>query len=218
MTTHTTHVALATLALVASTLLAPLAASASTSPITSRALAGTDSMAWNAFGSEYASVANPSSAHSAQGNLITLSGPTGNFLVLKQANSWGGGLGEGSYANSHGPLTINFASPVQDAGTQIESDSRGLFLGTITAYDASHTDLGSYSYSGVAASSYDNSDIFVGLHSDSANIASLTIGLNGDVDFAINALSFTGTAVPEPASLSLLALCGAALLGRHRKG
>jgi hypothetical protein len=73
--------------------------------------------------------------------------------------------------------------------------------------------LGSWTKAGTASSNGDNSAIFIGIRSDSTDINKIVFSLddggNGSTsDFGINRFDFNAgpaAAVPEPASLTLLA-------------
>jgi len=126
-------------------------------------------------------------------------------------------------------LTINFNTPVQSVGAQIQDNRIGdLFTAEISAFSGS-TLLGTFTRNGFSGSVGDNSNIFLGVQDTTADITSVTYRTfmsNPDVLFqsvAINQLSIVGSdnvvATPLPAALPLFAIgLGAlGLLGWRRK-
>jgi hypothetical protein len=204
--------------------------------ITSRtALESNDSVNWAVLGPQFTDVPNPFSVKSSGGLGLTVSQTSGTFQRLDQ----GGGVWRGNFAqddallftrrNNPGPITIDFDVPILGAGTQIQAaggtTSIFNFPATIEAFDRLGNSLGSFTLQGTSefGGVSDNSAIFMGVRSDSANIAKLTI--NGETEpgsgFAINQLDLVSTdvtspkSVPEPAStVALLALGGFGVCSR----
>jgi hypothetical protein len=95
------------------------------------------------------------------------------------------------------PLTINFNTPVEAVGAQIQDNGIGdHFTAQISAYDGS-TFLGSFTENGFSGDVGDNSDIFLGVQDRTADITRIVFqtfsvgGYNGSV--AINQLMWRNT-------------------------
>lgn len=118
------------------------------------------------------------------------------------------GLTPGTFPSvgNPGPLTITFDTPVFGAGAQIAVDDTLEFTAFISAFDNTNTLLGSFQATGTSSLALDNSALFLGVRSDTANISKLVFSTSvPDRAVAINTLSIK--AVPEPSStLSLLVL------------
>jgi len=98
------------------------------------------------------------------------------------------------------------------------------FTAEVDAYDASGNLLASFTEKGVATTAEDNSAIFVGISSSSANISQIALSIrscsSGEKgDFAINKFDFRTSAAPtapvvsQPASAFDLNLLASTLLG-----
>jgi len=128
------------------------------------------------------------------------------FTVLIQSSSWNGNFtpGQTVLANDgNGPDIFAFSTAQQDFGVQIQDNSSfGPFTATISAFDAAHTLLGTFTEEGQSNTNGDGSAIFIGVSSDSANIASVQLAIEGD-DFGV------AQSTPEPASFLLM---GSALM------
>jgi hypothetical protein len=128
-------------------------------------------------------------------------------------------------SNNHGPLSINFNTPVQIVGTQIQHNlTGGSYTAEIFAFNGS-TLLGSFTENGMAGDVGDNSNIFLGVEDATADITSVTY-----LTFTSNPFTFQQVAInqvtidapaatPLPATLPLFAggLGALALLGWRRK-
>jgi hypothetical protein len=122
------------------------------------------------------------------------------------------------------PLTINFNTPVQAAGAQIQYDLvSGNYTAEILAYNGS-TLLGSFTENGVSGDVGNNSNIFLGIQDSTADITSIVfetfmVGSLTQQSVAINQLTIEAPATPLPATLPLFAtgLGGLGLLGWRRK-
>ncbi len=101
-----------------------------------------------------------------------------------------------------GPLTIEFATPVTGAGTQIAVDDTLSFIATISAFDDGGNFLSSFSVPGTSSTALDDSALFLGVASESANIARLVYSTSvPNRAIGINTVSISnGTAIPEPAA------------------
>jgi hypothetical protein len=151
----------------------------------------------------------------AQGDFVLFGGidPTG-FRPLPPGTPDPGSQGNGE------PFTISFAQPVFGAGTQIAVDISNLEVETfITAFDNANKLLGSFSVLSTSSLALDNSAVFLGVRSDTANISRLVFSSsNPEYGLAINKLSII--AVPEPSyTLAILAfgVSGAILKLRKRE-
>jgi hypothetical protein len=185
--------------------------------VTSRtALAGTDSVNWGTLGPAGTTVANPFTILSTGGRSISVSQPAqfGGFSVFEQtpptgADSWNGNFAPGDMLLDGGllgskrsdPYTLNFGTTaVASGGAQIESDSNGKFTAEVQALDASGRVLASFTEAGNSTQAADNSAIFIGISSTSANIYQIALSLtkapsNTVGDFAINEFDFRTSAL-----------------------
>jgi hypothetical protein len=180
--------------------------------VTSRtALAGTDSVNWGTLGPAGTVVANPFQILSTSGRSVSVSQPTqfGPFGVFEQAppttaGSWNGNFAPGDMLLKGGnlgmkesdPTTLNFgATAVAAGGAQIQSDYSGSFTAEVQALDASGNVLASFTEVGNSTNAADNSAIFIGISSSSANIYQIALSLTKAPshtigDFAINKFDF----------------------------
>lgn len=137
----------------------------------------------------------------------TFTGWDGNFAIGDKA-LWTGYEAGYPPVYHHGPMTIVFANPVSGAGAQIQANEPGTFIATIEAYDPENNSLGSFQADGIYNTNRDNSAIFIGVKSDTANIAKLVFNVTqvspppfmGDLSFAVNRLDLicTGLAPDNP--------------------
>jgi hypothetical protein len=115
-----------------------------------------------------------------------------------------------------GPLTITFDTPVSAAGAQIAVDDTFQFTAFISAFDPDNNLLGTFSANGTSSLALDNSALFLGIRSDTANISRLVFSSSiPNRAFGINALSIDTPSVPEPSGVIALSLVG--LLGLTRQ-
>jgi hypothetical protein len=148
-------------------------------------------------------------ASSSGGTIVPLLQPSS--LISCAGCIWDGNFAPGTivlWDHGAGPdIRVSFAAPVHGAGAQIGSDASGPFTAEIIAFAANGDVLGSFTENGVAAATFDNSAIFIGVLSDTNNIASIQFDLTSAAaiqnDFAIGPLDLN-TTVPEPTSLALL--------------
>lgn len=194
-------------------------------------LAGNDSVDWGVVGPAFSAVSNPFSVTSSDGLEVTVSKALGIFTTARQTSASDGPF-SGNFApgvalitttrQTSGPVTLTFSSPVSGAGIQVESFNNGSFNALIEALDSAGNSLGSFSVPGVAryGGPGDNTAPFVGVKSDSANIASLRI--NGErapgVGFAFDTLEIVSesTTIPEPNFSALSAVTFIGLLWAKR--
>jgi hypothetical protein len=200
---------------------------ATLTPVSSRpALSGNDFIDWGILGPAFTNVSNPFGINSNNGLPVTVhqQGQSGFQRRDQSTGGWAGNFAPGDtllWTNgANGPITLDFASPIFGAGTQIQTDFFGLFSGVLSAYDSSSALLGSVPFSGNSTSAGDGSAIFVGVLSDSQNISKLVydvqLATSSPTDFAINRtdLATTGNVspTPEPCTLALLATGGGPML------
>jgi hypothetical protein len=121
-------------------------------------------------------------------------------------------------AGNPGPLTITFDKPVQGAGTQIAVDDTPSFTGFLSAFDDRNNLLGSFSITGTSGTVMDNSAVFFGVKSDSANISKLVYSSSeNNRAFGVNFLSIQSTSVPESDNIVALSLLGIGVLATRKK-
>lgn len=140
---------------------------------------------------------------------------SGDFVLLT-------GLRPGTFpaVGNSGPLTITFAQPVLGVGTQIAVDDTTEFTAFIQAYDTTDNLLGSFQLAGTSSLALDNSAIFLGISSDTANISRLVFSSSvPNRAVGINSLSLvTNRSVPEPSlTIGLLALTTLAASSKLRR-
>lgn len=118
-----------------------------------------------------------------------------------------------------GPLSLSFATPVGGAGAQIAVDDTFQFTAFISAFDRDNNLLGTFSAPGTSSLALDNSAIFLGVFSDTENIARLEFSSSiPDRAIGINTLSVQTAAVPEPGTIVALSLAGLGLgMAKRRK-
>lgn len=108
-------------------------------------------------------------------------------------------------------ITVTFNTSVAGLGLQISSNFYGAFTASLQVFNGA-TSLGLFNVSGVMDGSENGNAPFLGALSDSSNItrAVFTLTSNTGAGFGVNRLLTTDTgaapAVPEPATLSLVAI------------
>ncbi|MEH2446258.1 MAG: hypothetical protein V7K18_10865 [Nostoc sp.] len=139
----------------------------------------------------------------------------GDFLLLTGFNPRSGFPAVGN----PGPLTISFDQPVFGAGTQIAVDDILEFNAFVSAFDSANNLLGTFSVPGTSSVTLDNSALFLGIRSETANISRLVFSTSeSNRAFAINRVSII--AVPEPnypVAILAFGVSGAILRVRQRR-
>jgi hypothetical protein len=118
-------------------------------------------------------------------------------------------------------MTINFDTPVRAVGAQIQDTSGGdHFTAEVLAFD--HTlFLGAFTENGFSGELGDNSNIFLGVRSDSADITSVTYlnftadptALPSGVTFGLQSVSINQMSIDAPAHSVPGPMLGAGLRG-----
>jgi len=193
--------------------------------VTESQLAANDLVTWGQLGALYATVPTGSVALST--NLLSVTVSTSNATAMERRNQgsgWAGNFASGDHLlwNAHGggDLVFDFAAAIFGAGTQVQNDFFGPFLGTISAYSAGNSLLGSFAFSGNSTGNADNSAVFAGVYDPTGSITRLVVSVTGTTSFAVNELRLnsSGTAVPDTVTtLPLLGLAGLLVVGLRRK-
>jgi hypothetical protein len=179
--------------------------------VTSRtALAGTDSVDWSTLFPTTSPV-NPFTILSTAGRSISVSKAiAGNFATNVECPAspgcgWGGNFAPGDtilltnasgsfLTKSDNPITLNFGTTaVAAGGAQIQTEVQDPFTAKVEAFDANGVRLASFTEHGNSTGAEDNSAIFIGISSTSANISRIALSISaGDFkgDFAINKFDF----------------------------
>lgn len=116
------------------------------------------------------------------------------------------------------PISISFNRPVQGAGAQIAVDDTPQFDAILSAFDDTNQLIDTFIVSGTSSLALDNSAIFLGVRSDTANISRIVFSSSvPGRAIAINKLSIVGT--PEPTTtcgLFAFASLGAGAMFRRK--
>lgn len=176
---------------------------------------------------------NPLVVNYGAGQTATFTGPNASGLQrLTGSNITGNfGLNEPIFSTNQtaGPLELVFSSDISSLGTQFQTSNPGAFVATIQAFDISNNLIGTVSKNGVSDNNIGTA-IFLGFTrtgSDAA-IRRVLFSTTNDVPvpnvpftggFGVNQISFSANAaaVPEPGTMSLMALGLASLVAARRK-
>jgi len=202
----------------------PAPSEASVILVTSRAaLAGDDFIDWGQLGLDHSLVPNPSAIVSNSGFITgTVGRENQGDLQRRNENPPASGGWNGNFAAGDrliwtndlaGAMLIDLNSSVAGLGAQIQMDRLlGLFDATIEVYDDLNNLLATFTVQGDSNNNKDNSAVFIGVLSDSANIDHIVLFTNqartsARDDFSINQLDLrTLASVPGPAALVLVGL------------
>ncbi len=192
--------------------------------LTTRAqITETDYIDWSQLGPNLTSVPDPS--------VVTTTGTPFNVLVdangsgmtrLDGVTGWATGFAAGDpllWVMGTGPLSLTGAKTCNDFGTEIDMDPFGAFNAHMDVYDGLNNLLGSFNVAGISGSP--GITPFIGVHSDAGDIHHVVLSVQDAAgvsqDFAINRVSYNCCGpVPEPASMSILALGALGLLRKKR--
>lgn len=186
---------------------------------------------WGAFGPTGTTISTPDS-RTVGGVTVQVGSSQGALYRNDEGNTYTGDFTPGDHLlTDAGSLSnsflVQFGAPVSGFGTQVEIDSTSLgssYTGGIKLFDASNTLLYTALFSGTKTGAENNSTPFVGVMSDSKNIAYASFYIDQPGFFpstsgnlAINRLDVQ---VPEPPSIALfvstlLGFIGLAFL-RHK--
>jgi len=169
----------------------------------------TDSFMWGQLGGIGSAVPSGTVATSTNGATVTITDSVSSTQRLDQGNGWNGSFGAGEQLLFHqgsGVLTFSFATPVMAAGAQIQSNTFGAFIARLTTSDGSFFDI-----AGTSGSGGGDTNPFLGVMSDTANITSISFNLQtNNSGFAISQLNTIGRqqapAVPEPGTWAMMLL------------
>jgi len=164
---------------------------------------------------------------------------SGSFTGLVEGTDWFGNFTVGQNVLYSGDIndaaaaanafTVNFSTAVRGVGLQITSAAFLDFSASLEVFNGASS-LGLFAVTGLMTGFEDGSAPFLGASSDTANItrAVFTLTSNTDFGFGLNRLLTAdgigapavdpGPSVPEPGTLSLLAIGAAGTLTRRRRG
>ena len=181
-----------------------------------------DQVNLSALGGNLATVNSGTTTTSSNGVGVTITDAASPMQLRIQGTSWFGNFGSGEYVlynQNLGTITFSFASPVSAAGAQIQGTTYGDYTARITTNDGTFFDL-----MGVSSDLAHDTNPFLGVISNSANITSVTFSLTApNPSFAIsNLFMIDAPGVPEPATWSMMLLgfgaLGLSLRRRRRLG
>lgn len=176
---------------------------------------------------------NPLVVNYGAGQTATFTGPAASGLQRLTGNPGTGNFGVNqpifSTNQTAGPLELVFSSDISSLGTQFQTSNPGAFTATIQAFDIGNNLIGTVSRNGVSDNNTGTA-IFLGFTrtgSDAA-IRRVLFSTTNDVPipnvaftggFGVNPISFSANAaaVPEPGTMSLMALGLASLFAARRK-
>ncbi|MGI4794233.1 MAG: PEP-CTERM sorting domain-containing protein [Janthinobacterium lividum] len=189
---------------------------------------------FSAFGAP-GGVVSTQESRTVNGVTITVQTSGGSFGISREGAGYTGNFKLGDTLLTQSGLSDNFilrfsGMPIYGVGTQFEPFSAA-FLGSYGAildvYDTNGRQIADFDLAGVKTSAENNSVPFLGALSTDVPIGyvAFSVATNrapfftaGDVAANTLTLSTTRMAVPEPASLTLLAVGVMACVGRLRRG
>ena len=172
---------------------------------TRTALAGNATIDWASAAGDRVRLPNPFGVAASNGMAFRVSKASdGAFDRFTQSSSgWNGNFATGdailNLFNSDGPVVITAAERhgvFSAMGAQIAANRNGAFTATVRAFDVNGVPLGTATFNGTNNSNADNSAIFVGVRSDTANIHSVSFDTDStefNGDFALNHVSIVST-------------------------
>jgi len=174
-----------------------------------------DTIQWSQLGVNGTPVVTPAGVISDNGVTGTVNDSDGSAQRLDQGTGWNGNFAPGDtllFNNYSGLINIVFDNPVTAAGAQFQANQFGDFLARIWYDDGTFADLG-FNVACNSNTSGDDSAVFIGVISDSANIAGITYGLhvtqdgppNSTSGFAIGNVELID-GVPEPGTWAMMLL------------
>ncbi|MFQ5425136.1 MAG: hypothetical protein ACE5F9_14320, partial [Phycisphaerae bacterium] len=147
------------------------------------ALGGTDGVDWGALG-PVGTMLSSSFAVTSSGGVplgVSKGAPIG-FRRVDQFVQWAGNFAPGDRLIRNlapaGRMFIDFPEPVFGGGVQVQRAMYGSFTATIEAFDVNGVSLGSFSEPGFSDNGGDNSAMFIGVKSSTADISRIAL----DVD------------------------------------
>jgi len=171
-----------------------------------------DSVDWSQLGGDLTTVSSPFAANSLLGNLVAVINGNNDFYVIQQGNSWNGNFNPGDtvlHNQATGAVEIDFLIPIMAVGARFQPIDLGVGYSIfITAFNASNTNLGTVTTTGLSTGAADGSAAFLGVMSSTADIASIVVNVQvdgADNAFALGSLSIAEapTGVPEPSTMFL---------------
>jgi hypothetical protein len=174
-----------------------------------------DTIQWGQLGPAGTLVSTPAAVVSDNGVTGSVNDSDGSAQRLDQGTDWNGNFAPGDtllFNNYSGLINITFDTPVTAAGAQFQANLFGDFLARIWYDDGTFANLG-FNVSGNSNANGDDSAVFIGVISDSANIVGITYGLHFTQDgppdstsgFAIGNVELID-GVPEPGTWAMMLL------------